>query len=214
MAKSPQSTQPQSLPEGRRSFLLQVFLCLLIGVNVSLTVLLRRGPAFNKYELTQDILDNDTIPRYFPVDFGSYPVRLPLEESVHYSTSHSPATDAEWSALTPGDGLLYLGSPPRVYTTTMFHQLRCLDILRGAMNANYHAEILPEMSDLAKHCLNYVRQTITCAGDVHMSETLCHHGHPEVREDPLICRDWTMAYEALERNQREHEVSLRKKANS
>ncbi|KAK7452710.1 hypothetical protein VKT23_012111 [Stygiomarasmius scandens] len=194
MKKSPQSS----------NLLLRVLLCLLIGINLSLTILLRRGSAFNKYELTQEILDNDTIPRYFPVDFGSHPIRLPLEESVHYSTEHSPVTDAEWAALTPGDGLVYLGNPPRVYTATMFHQLRCLDILRSAMNNHYHAEAVPQMPELAQHCLNYIRQTITCTGDVHISDTLCHHGHPEVREDPLICRDWTRAYEALEGNQREY----------
>ncbi|KAK7452701.1 hypothetical protein VKT23_012103 [Stygiomarasmius scandens] len=101
-----------------------------------------------------------------------------------------------------------LSNPPCVFTTTMFHQLRCLDILRSAMNNHYHAEAVPPMPELAQHCLNYIRQTITCTGDVHISDTLCYHGHPEVREDPLICRDWTRAYEALEGNQREYFKSI------
>lgn len=37
---------------------------------------------------------------------------------------------AEWSAMVPGDGLVYLGEHNRSFTVSMFHQMRCLDVIR------------------------------------------------------------------------------------
>ncbi|KAI0371485.1 hypothetical protein BV20DRAFT_1051511 [Pilatotrama ljubarskyi] len=59
-------------------------------------------------------------------------VAMYFEPTVHYQLNSTEA-DAEWAALTPlNDGIVYAGSERQPYLLSIFHQLRCLDVLRRA----------------------------------------------------------------------------------
>jgi hypothetical protein len=107
------------------------------------------------------------------------------EDSAHYRIGDSAEVGAEWQALSPGDGLFKLGDT--VYTTSMFHQLRCLDVLRKEF-----ARPFPQnrglSSQITRHCFNYLRQMILCRSDLHLRSS---------RPDVYICRDWEKVYSHL-----------------
>ncbi|KAH8101562.1 hypothetical protein BXZ70DRAFT_891904 [Cristinia sonorae] len=78
-------------------------------------------------------------------------------------------------------------------TVALFHQLRCLDILEKA----YLEEGSHRTSQLATHCLNYIRQSIMCQTD------MTNEPQTESRTDngrESLCRDWEGVYREAERN--------------
>lgn len=80
------------------------------------------------------------------------PIRMNIEPTTHYHISGYNA-DTEWAALAPNNGTLYLGLHHQPFSISLFHQLRCLDIIRRGVS-----EVLSqEESRLSRHCLNYVR---------------------------------------------------------
>jgi len=85
--------------------------------------------------------------------------------------------------------------PARVYTVTLFHQLKCLDIIRQGY-------ILPPLEDLpalAHHCLNYLHQTILCRPSLGIESTKNFRGGA-VRSYETVCNDWSAVYDEAERN--------------
>ena len=76
-----------------------------------------------------------------------------IEPTKHYQLS-GPSADAEWAALAPNNGILRLGPERRPYSVSLFHQLRCLDIIRRDIVGS----LLPPEDDgkLSRHCLNYM----------------------------------------------------------
>ncbi|KAJ6620262.1 major facilitator superfamily domain-containing protein [Mycena sp. CBHHK59/15] len=113
-----------------------------------------------------------TFPGTSPVwDVGPMPnVYLNVENTVHYQLNSSEA-DAEWAALVPPNGgIVHVGPDRRPFMPSVFHQLRCLNILRQAYVSDAH-NTLPKHAKLAsqsRHCLNYLRQMIMCRANLRL----------------------------------------------
>ena len=95
------------------------------------------------------------------------PVKLHIENSVHYQL-RTPLGAAEFAKLLPSNGhLVHLRNLEKnldeeyPHTIAMFHQLRCLDIIRRD-----YVSGIPE--PLREHCINYLRQSILCLADVRL----------------------------------------------
>ena len=78
-----------------------------------------------------------------------------FEPTAHYELN-STGADVEWASLTPYGGVVLIGPNREPNTISMFHQLRCLDVIRRSYNAR--EALTPEgPSPAALHCLQYVR---------------------------------------------------------
>ncbi|KAN0103690.1 hypothetical protein V8E52_011715 [Russula decolorans] len=129
------------------------------------------------------------------------PIRMNIEPTKHYQLSGHNA-DAEWAALAPHNGIIHLGPHRQPYSISLFHQLRCLDIIRRDMIV-----VDPEDttgSKLSRHCLNYMRQMVLCRADLALDPVLGRGLEARVRPDTNQCVDWRRVYEELEKNQREY----------
>ena len=82
----------------------------------------------------------------------------------------------------------------------MWHQLRCLDIIRRAYDA--HEGLTPEgPSPVARHCLHYLRQTVLCRSDTRLEPVIDTDGPHAVQPwGTMTCKDWTRVYEAQAEN--------------
>lgn len=167
------------------------------------------SPLQNEYSW----LGNDH-PLTLPLDLPF--VALTLENSRHYSLD-DPNADAEFQSIYPGKslGFVHLGPERRFFGLSMYHQIHCLDSLRLAVlgvrphgehrlgqSGNAHWEM-----DHVHHCLNYLRQTILCAADLTL-EPEVEEGSDDAGEGlgvTHVCKDWSMAYQYVERNFEEWE---------
>ncbi|KAI0319585.1 hypothetical protein OF83DRAFT_768468 [Amylostereum chailletii] len=127
-------------------------------------------------------------------------VRMSIENTVHYQLNDS-SSDAEWDALSPRKGLVYLGPNRRAFTPSIFHQLRCLNLIRKSI-----VELValggdhPEYpSDLTEHCVGYLRQMVLCRADADIDVVL-GGTNPTVHPNAYECRDWNAIYDMVERN--------------
>jgi len=129
-----------------------------------------------------------------------------IEPTTHYQLSGGPSADAEWAALAPNDGILHLGPHRLPYSISLFHQLRCLDIIRLNIASKIDDAESPFRGDnkLARHCLNYMRQMVLCRADLAVDPALGRELEARVRPDTNQCVDWRRVYEELEKNQREY----------
>ncbi|KAH6896131.1 hypothetical protein BKA70DRAFT_1116859 [Coprinopsis sp. MPI-PUGE-AT-0042] len=116
---------------------------------------------------------------------------------------------AEWASLVPGgNGVIHLGPYKQPFTISMFHQLRCLDIIRDETTRDRSNNENDGPTELGRHCLNYIRQMITCRGDFHLeSFQYASHKDPIDQKGVHQCRDWEAAYKEVERNQMEYNVA-------
>jgi len=112
--------------------------------------------------------------------------------------------EQEWSKILPSPGghVVHIAddssSEPKPYTVTLFHQLKCLDIIRR----QYVSPPTIPISSLTKHCLNYLRQTMICRPNLRLESVKDSIGI--VRQNyETACRDWTKLYAEAERNQKE-----------
>ncbi|KAI0347950.1 hypothetical protein BDW22DRAFT_1350073 [Trametopsis cervina] len=121
-------------------------------------------------------------------------VRMHIEESVHYAMD--PWFDREWDALVPAN-TIGAEDGDDIYTTAMFHQLYCLKVLRLNFSRLRFGQQSGSDTDLAMqgHCLNYLRQSTLCHGDMHL-EAITEAGNAESTHE-YACRDWTAVYEAM-----------------
>lgn len=143
------------------------------------------------------------------------PIRINIEPTKHYQLSGHNA-DAEWGvALAPHDGILHLGPRRQPYSISLFHQLRCLDIIRrdivnddddddGSSLPHEDQDHLDSKFKLSRHCLNYMRQMVLCRADLALDPVLGRALEARVRPDTNLCVDWRRVYEELEKNQREY----------
>ncbi|KAG1793515.1 uncharacterized protein HD556DRAFT_510485 [Suillus plorans] len=141
----------------------------------------------------------DDFPRLLPLAQAD-PVLMAFEDSVHYQINTEDGR-AEWASLTPGNGLVYLGEQPgRPFSISMFHQLRCLDIIReDIVGADSNAA-------LSRHCLNYLRQMIMCRSDAQLENILLASKEDSlqpffVRPGTYVCNNWNSVLEEVKRNQ-------------
>ncbi|KAJ7574920.1 hypothetical protein C8J56DRAFT_718508, partial [Mycena floridula] len=120
-----------------------------------------------------------------------------VEETRHFQMEN----DMEWDALSPGNGLVYIEHQP--FTLSMFHQLRCLNIIRKAV-VNLEATGTNETvqaSDLGHHCVNYLRQMVLCRANLELDLILGKPQHFRVVSDTHQCLDWTVVYREVAQNQ-------------
>jgi Mycotoxin biosynthesis protein UstYa len=127
------------------------------------------------------------------------PIRMYIEPTKHYPLS-GPNADAEWAALTPHNGIIHLGPHRQPYSISLFHQLRCLDIIRRDIVGS----LPPEGNKLSRHCLNYMRQMVLCRADLAVDPILGRDLGAEVHADTNQCVDWRRVYRELEKNQQEY----------
>ncbi|KAI6128243.1 hypothetical protein EV401DRAFT_1931477 [Pisolithus croceorrhizus] len=122
--------------------------------------------------LTFDILPSD-------------PVGLTIHNTQLYGLTPRGAQD--YAALLPSDGhVVHLGSPPKDYSPTLFHQLKCLGL---------------SMLGSWIHCLNYLRQTILCRPNLRLESVINANASSEKRYETVF-RNWEVVYTAVEQNQK------------
>ena len=149
--------------------------------------------------------------------FGD-PVALRVAGSSSYQID-SDVGAAEWAQLVPPGPkghLVYVkddtsdpanASDVRPYTVTLFHQLKCLDVLRR----QYMLPLLPPtgvgedenrtppVRPIARHCINYLRQTLWCRPSLWLESAKNVYGTASRTYD-AVCQDWEEVYAAAERN--------------
>jgi Mycotoxin biosynthesis protein UstYa len=117
---------------------------------------------------------------------------MPFESSRHFNISSYEGA-IEWESVAPDNGLIYLGKERRPFTISMFHQLRCLDVIRKRIinPLAYISEAAPD--ELLHHCINYIRQMALCRVDVTLEQT---YAPPTgVKNNAQICNNWERIYE-------------------
>ncbi|KAG1732944.1 hypothetical protein EDB19DRAFT_1239491 [Suillus lakei] len=140
--------------------------------------------------------NGDDFPQLLPLPHAS-PVLMAFEDSVHYQINTEDGR-AEWASLIPGGGLVYLGEQHHPFSISMFHQLRCLNILReDIVGANSNAA-------LSRHCLNYLRQMVMCRGDAQLENILGSTENSSqvfVQPGSYVCSNWNVVLEEVKKNQ-------------
>lgn len=124
------------------------------------------------------------------------------------SAAHLRMEDGvEWKAFVPGDGIIYLGPREQSFMPSMFHEIRCIDIIRERIvtigkPSEQNAEKASRQFELANHCINYLRQMVLCHGDLTLENVI---GRPaNAYGDEQVCWDWELAYHEAEKNQALH----------
>lgn len=82
----------------------------------------------------------------------------------------------------------------------MFHQLKCLDIIRQELVApsqrDGHTTESPSHWELTEHCMNYLRQISLCHGNTAL-ESVRSDQSPKITDlhrTTYECRDWSAMY--------------------
>jgi hypothetical protein len=135
---------------------------------------------------------------------------MSLENSVHYGISTPLGVD-EWNNTTlPGDkhdGVFPLNlkdsNGKQMFTLSMFHQIRCLNIIREALVRfrSSSPNNLATPNHLAVHCMNYLRQMVLCRSDLTLESARDPVGPRTVVSDIThVCRDWTVVWKDVDGN--------------
>ncbi|TFK55501.1 hypothetical protein OE88DRAFT_627480 [Heliocybe sulcata] len=142
------------------------------------------------------------------------PVFMAHEDSVHYDVD-TPAGIAEWNATLPSGGaVVHLGQSFRPFTLSLFHQLRCLNIVRDWLTSGRPGGALEEERPkadlpLARHCMNYLRQMVLCRADLTLEPVRSPTGAARTVSEVLHkCHDWAPIYEEAERNYAEYQTAV------
>ncbi|EPQ55045.1 hypothetical protein GLOTRDRAFT_93611 [Gloeophyllum trabeum ATCC 11539] len=142
---------------------------------------------------------DDDFPEYLPLDLG--PARWTMQDTVHYGINGSDA-DEEWESSFPrGEGFIYLGPDKRRFGLSTFHQMHCLQMIRGALTSE-------NIGRHTTHCLTYLRLMILCRADLQLepaSDTGDWTDVEWVRERE--CKDWGQLYEWIGGNYDEYVAS-------
>ncbi|KAK0460191.1 uncharacterized protein EV420DRAFT_255213 [Desarmillaria tabescens] len=125
--------------------------------------------------------------------------------SEHYALDTEPGI-SEWDRLLPpGGGMVHLGPNQRPFSISIFHQLRCLNIIRGGLTDSQKTAD----PKLLQHCMNYLRQMVLCRADSQLqSVRRSTGGHVTSWSQPRVCRNWKMVYDATEANFREYDQDI------
>ena len=128
----------------------------------------------------------------------SDPVAITVHNTHRYQLT--PSAAEEFAALLPlGGHLVHLGSPPRVHTPTLFHEMKCLGIIQAAL-IGIHDDASATPTPLVSHCLGYLRQRILCRPNLRL-ESVTNANASSEKEYGTVCRNWEGVYAAAERNQ-------------
>ncbi|TFK40273.1 hypothetical protein BDQ12DRAFT_697670 [Crucibulum laeve] len=124
-----------------------------------------------------------------------------MENSVHYAIDTALGI-SEWNTTLPSNGgLIYLGKDFRPFSISMFHQIRCLNIIREAVATRNAQRLTTKPTVIVHHCTNYLRQMVLCRANTRL-ESVRRPVGPHVT-NPYVthtCKDWTVVYNEAERN--------------
>lgn len=127
-----------------------------------------------------------------------------IGSTAHYRINNSDTEDEYRSLLPSGGYLVHLPNKNgnlEEYTVTLFHQLKCLDIIRQ----EYLNDASQPVSSLTRHCMNYLRQSLLCNLNTGL-ENAKNSAATASRSYNALCFDWTKVYAEAERNsERRHE---------
>ncbi len=133
---------------------------------------------FSGYALSNTVYIFDLITGYLGADYPRELLMAPLrnvktfiEDSVHYQLNGT-AADSEWETLFPGNGLIVLGPHEQVFSISMFHQLRCLNMIRNVLVEHGGIRGHDGSSELVHHCVNYLRQMVLCRASMHRDDVV------------------------------------------
>ena len=135
-------------------------------------------------------------------------VYLAHEDSYHYAVETDLGA-AEWNATLPrGGATLYLGDDSRPFTLGLFHQLRCLNIVREVL-VDIFNDPSPDAKikrfDMIHHRMNHLRQSVICRGSVRLENVRAYiDPHLTVWDVTHTCKDWSAVYKAAEDNYNEY----------
>ena len=130
------------------------------------------------------------------------PVAIRITDTVRFQLRTEEGM-ADFANSLPAGGHLVYGRPqdnmtadPEPYTVTLFHQLRCLDVIRQG-----YTKVPDEVSPrLLHHCMNYLRQTILCRPSLILEPVTTSAGLISDAGYEAVCRDWEAVYQEAERN--------------
>lgn len=120
-------------------------------------------------------------------------------------------SDQDWDSLMPvgyQSGFVRLDASNAPFEPSIYHQLHCLNNLRNIfMQPGWANDTHKEWH--VNHCLNYIRQTILCTGDITLEPSFeytlrngnrvpASHGSDVAH----VCRDWTTVRSFSENNYR------------
>lgn len=120
-----------------------------------------------------------------------------VSTSIHYDLD-SVNAEEQWSHLLPSSGHVVHVYDEK-YTVTLFHQLKCLDIIRQ----QYITRDSGTISTMTRHCMNYLRQTILCRPNLSLESVTSPLGTVGASYE-AVCRDWTRIYDVASRNHEAH----------
>ncbi|GJJ08928.1 hypothetical protein Clacol_003148 [Clathrus columnatus] len=105
-----------------------------------------------------------------------------LDDTVHYNLRGEDG-DSEFGLLVPA---VLQDNPNSTFSsTTMVHQLQCLQVLRDDYVAG-------RISSITQHCMEYLRQSILCTADTRLeSVRFSHPPHVVGLPGDYECNDWT-----------------------
>ncbi|KAJ6529061.1 hypothetical protein DFH09DRAFT_156562 [Mycena vulgaris] len=127
-------------------------------------------------------------------DLGLNEVLMDVHNTENYQLNGSQA-DAQWEALIPANGgLIRVGPQNKIFMVSIYHQLKCLDIIRR----DYVERSVRKTgtAPLTRHCLNYIRQMVLCRGDRRLECVVDPFGEHAVQvRGTQTCRDWSKVYD-------------------
>lgn len=126
-------------------------------------------------------------------------VFMDVHNTHKYQLNGSEA-HVQWEALIPPNGgLVRLGPHKELFMVSMYHQLKCLDLIRREyVDRSMGKSGTPSV---AHHCLNYIRQMILCRGDRRLECVVDPLGEHAVQiGGTQTCGDWTQVYDAVVEN--------------
>jgi hypothetical protein len=132
-------------------------------------------------------------------------VHMPVEDTVHYAIDADIGV-SEWTTTLPNNsGIIYLGQGQRPFSISLFHELRCLDILRVELESQLHhlgeSTGRTNQTGLVSHCMGYIRQMLICRGDTRLESVKAISGLSVSNSDVThTCKDWTAVFQAAEAN--------------
>ncbi|ESK90421.1 hypothetical protein Moror_13669 [Moniliophthora roreri MCA 2997] len=144
-------------------------------------------------------LEGDDYPNFSP--FASPgPIRLTMEESVHYTIDSDPnITTEEWLYNSPyGSGTYRVGAYNRTFYISMFHYMHCIRRMHAAFMS------VPGEGEWhhLQHCFDTLRQAILCQADMTLEEG--DFTKLDFKTERFgaqhVCRDWEAVYDEVERN--------------
>ncbi|KAH8104015.1 hypothetical protein BXZ70DRAFT_905142 [Cristinia sonorae] len=161
-------------------------------------VVIFRGPSSPSYTWV-----GDDFPHTLPISLPPKKHVMKADES-HFGLQ----ADHEWSAIfpKPWNGFLSLGPEKRTFAVSVYHQLHCLDLIRGALNDKINEEFT-EFVGHAEHCLRYLKDTILCRADMTLEKSFWsedRHGNTVPGADGVgathECVDWDVLKTFMEEN--------------